>query len=120
MHIYIRGMGMHNVVSRTETREILRDMVDCKDFHELAERLGFVPASGEVEEMEHRESHLRCDALAPVMHDLLMAASVAGALLTDLAEGTPEACESTMGAAHRVALAVVAHLVDRGLLEVVV
>jgi hypothetical protein len=110
---------MHHAARRTKTREMLRDMVHCHDFPELSQRLGFVPASEDVEEIEHRESHFRCEALFPILPDIFHAATEAGALLSAMSEeNTPEYCEENVDAARRVCVAVIARLVDDGALEV--
>lgn len=109
---------MHHAARLTRARGMLRDMVHCQDFPEISARLGFIPASDDVEDVEHRESHFRCEALLPIVPDILHAATDAGELLNALSDGTPETCEDTVDAARRVSIAVIARLVDSGALEV--
>lgn len=104
-------------------RSILRDLTNCSDFGHFSDALGFVPASPEVDYAEHVQSHMRCQALEPISHLIEKLGTSAGNVIAAVAEHTggdmPDgAHEVYANVSHVASYAVIAQLVDYGLLEV--
>jgi hypothetical protein len=104
-------------------RNMLRDLLPCPEFGHVAEALGYVPASMEVERAEHVQSHMRRDRIEPIAPVIVAVASDAGRLAHSLAElsfpDLPlEAVEGYQNLARVSALAVISQLVDHGYLKV--
>lgn len=104
-------------------RNMLRDLVPCDDFEMIAESMGFVPASPDVKSVEHRQCHMRRQSIEAIIPAIIGSASCAGFVAAGLAEFThgsipPEARETCVNVSRLAALAVIAHLVDCGVLEV--
>jgi hypothetical protein len=104
-------------------RNMLRDLVPCSEFDMYAESLGFVPASPDVAEIEHRQCHMRRANIEPIIPAIVESATCAGSVahgMAEFIEGTlpPESRVAHVSLCRLAALAVIAHLVDFGYLEV--
>lgn len=105
-------------------RNMLRDLVPCEDFDTLARSMGFVPASTDVTQIEHRQCHLRRKAIEPIVPTIIASANCAGYVAHGMAEFaeharlSTDAQEAYVNLSRVTALAVIAHLVDFGILEV--
>ncbi len=98
---------------------MLRDMISCNDYPDVAAQFGVLPASADVEAAEHRDSHVRCEALLPCVEPLLEAATEAGMIIHALADADPDDLPQHVDVAQRTVVGVVARLIDAGYLEVV-
>ncbi|MFC9505375.1 hypothetical protein [Streptomyces sp. NPDC057002] len=108
-------------------RGMLRDIVACHDYHEVCRLLGLVPAGPDVEDIEHRQSHMRIDQFGEVADEALSHADVAAEVIYKLThifsdEEEDEDCARARAMYHlvsRTAVAtVVAHLLENGTLGV--
>lgn len=73
---------MHNTTSPPAVfRAMLRDIVSCRDFESTAARIGLVGASEEVDDLEHRQAHVRAQLFHQVAPAALCHAQVAGEVM---------------------------------------
>jgi len=105
-------------------RNMLRDLTPCDDFDETARRVGFIPASSDVDQIEHHQSHIRCSAVEPLSEVIADLSTTCGRLTAALC--TPddsgplpeEAVDHFVKVSHFAAFAVIMQLVDHGYLKV--
>lgn len=106
-------------------RDMVRDLVVCRDFNEWCNILGLTPSSPDVDDREHRESHLRLQAVQTIAPDVAQVSALAGNvvhnLFTAYCEDSERAREDFplyMAIATQVAHACVVYLVDKGKLKI--
>lgn len=123
-----RGYDATNVMTPNQMRRrILWDIVPCNEAGDTMRALGITPSSDEVEEMEHRSSHDRLDAINSVLpiDDLLemLTAHGAEAIVASLSNDhehavdkaeRDEATERLKPILHATSRAIVAELLDLG------
>ncbi|WP_329272018.1 hypothetical protein [Streptomyces sp. NBC_01451] len=108
---------------------MLRDVVPCRDYHEVCRMLGLVPAGPEVDQVEHYQSHMRIEAFNRVAEEVFPHADIAADMLYRLAclNRDGEDCEideddperDMFTAVSRTAVAaVIGHLLEKGTLGV--
>ncbi len=59
-------------------RRLIWDIIPCDKVPEYLPTFGLVPASQDVSEMEHKESHRRIDGIAPIIQALDLLSCEAG------------------------------------------
>ena len=108
-------------------REMLRDVVACRDYHEVCRMLGLVPAGPEVDAADHDKSHMRIEEFNRVARDVFPVADIAGDVLYRLVrlnrDDAPEDEDDTEHAMFTVlsrtaAATVIGHLLEKGTLGV--
>lgn len=108
-------------------KRIVWDVVPCDMAPQVASRLGLQPASEEVEDMEHRQSHQRlvdASMLAPVagMMSQQAAEAVRGAMLVEHGDEAGEEeilqVEKLTPLIFTTAYAIIAEMIDTGLLHI--
>lgn len=106
-------------------RGMLRDIVACRDYAEVCRMLNLVPASTEVDLIEHHKSHARIRGLDPVADEALTHAEIAAEVLYRLThmhdhDQDDDGSERAMfRVVSRTTVAMVlGHLIEQGLLEV--
>ncbi|MEU1816061.1 hypothetical protein ABZ543_12820 [Streptomyces roseifaciens] len=104
-------------------RGMLRDIVACADYPQVCQRLGLVPASDDVDRMEHYQSHQRLIDYLDVAEPAICHAAVAADVLyslTHLADGDSDDAERELFhfIARSATSAVIAHLLHIGVLAV--
>lgn len=55
------------VVTTSDVHKALRDVVACDEFENACARLDLIPPSQDVDEVEHRASHARHQAILPIL-----------------------------------------------------
>ncbi|MFF8283367.1 hypothetical protein ACF06W_11660 [Streptomyces albus] len=110
---------------RTVFRAMLRDVVACSDYHEVCHLLGLVPASPDVDEVEHDQSHARIAGFMPVAAQTLLHADIASSVLYRLIqlddsdeEDEPYARAVLDVIARTACSTVISHLLEQGTLEI--
>ena len=107
-------------------RGMLRDIVACRDYHEVCRLMGLVPAGPDVDEIEHRQSHYRLSEFRQVSDEALAHADIAAQVLYRLVHigDGPDAPADERGqhmyqlVARTAVSTVVAHLLEKGHLGV--
>ncbi|WP_274032493.1 hypothetical protein [Streptomyces sp. MMBL 11-1] len=106
-------------------RGMLRDIVACSDYQEVCRKLGLVPASPDVDRIEHLLSHTRIEEFNRLATDAFRHADVAALVLYRLSrihdedDADSEVERQMFQAISRTAVAtVVAHLLEKGRLGV--
>lgn len=110
------------------SRGMLRDIVACRDYHEVCRMLGLVPPGPDVDEVEHYKSHMRIEEFNKVAGDVFPHADIVAELLYRLLrlnrEGEEEEDEddferTVFTVVSRTAVAtVIGHLLEKGTLGV--
>jgi hypothetical protein len=107
-------------------RGMLRDIVACSDYAEVCRMMELVPAGPDVDQVEHYKSHMRLNEFSRVADSALVHADVAADVLyrlTRICDPDAEDDERSREMFHilaRTALTtVLAHLMEKGTLEVV-
>ncbi|MEW1922293.1 hypothetical protein [Streptomyces sp. NPDC088360] len=106
-------------------RGMLRDIIACRDYDEVCQILGLVPAGPDVDEVEHLQSHTRIEQFLPVAVEALTHADVAAEVLyhlTHLSECEQEPDERSQAmftfVARTACTIVISHLLENGTLEI--
>ncbi|MEU1552116.1 hypothetical protein ABZ517_05265 [Streptomyces scabiei] len=106
-------------------RGMLRDVVACRDYHEVCRMLGLVPASPDVDQIEHYKSHMRIEEFNRVAGEVFSHADIAADLLYRLArlnrddDEEDDSERDMFTAVSRTAAAtVIGHLLESGTLGV--
>ena len=108
-------------------RGMLRDVVACSDFDEVCRLLGLVPASPEVDRIEHYQSHMRIEKLNQVADEVFARTDIAADMLVRLTRLNREVDDDEDDEDERAMYAVISrtavgavlgHLLDQGILEV--
>lgn len=103
-------------------RSMVRNLVACAEFEQWCQTLNLVPASEEVDEWEHRQSHSRINAVQSIQTEMAEVAALAGLVAHGLFDGACEDGSHSELYQHIAVAAVqaaVIRLVDQGKLKVV-
>lgn len=103
-------------------RRVLRDIATCSEYPQVSQSLGLIPASADVEEREHKDSHVRKEIVFPLFEEIVTHAAFLGDVIYAVSGGDDQPIVSRelfRGVAQRAALGILCHLVDRGLVEIV-
>lgn len=104
-------------------RGMLRDVVHCSEYEQTCKRMGMVPASPEVDHLEHRNSHARIRDYAEIEDGANTYADLAAEVVLHLAYNEDdEAFEDIRDTYHHLArivsAEVVSHLLEDGTLQI--
>lgn len=104
-------------------RNILRDLVPCDDFRNISSQLGFIPASSDVDYVEHVQSHMRREKVIPLTPLIAQLSDDAAQMMAGVQSVVHEpVCEEQLGhylaISRGAAFSVITQLVDHGYLEV--
>lgn len=103
---------------------MLRDLVECDKHAEVCRKVGLVPPSPDVDEIEHMASHERAETIDPILEEMFDAADIAAEVILKI--GTlnwveaPNAVDiaQTKSIARAACVAVLCYLAEAGLVEV--
>jgi len=109
--------------TRRIARNMLRDLVPCADFDDVSRRLGFIPASDDVEYVEHVTCHRRRETVEPLMPLIAQLATGAAQVIAGVEGATrgpvsPEQIGVYEAVSRGAAYCVITQLVDHGYLGV--
>lgn len=123
----IPGVRVEIISGEMWRKRFCWDVAPCDKAEIVREAMGLNPASPEVEDMEHRQSHERLAAAAPMMPMLQMFAQFAteAAVNAILVEGDIEVpeyqkremMEKTLPVVYQSSWAILAELIDMGALH---
>lgn len=103
---------------------MLRDLIECNQHAEVCRRIGLVPPSADVDEIEHMASHERAEVIDPILEETFDAADIAAEVILRI--GTLNWTElpneadiaQTKSIARATCVAVLCYLAEAGLVEV--
>ena len=96
-------------------KRVLRDVVPCSMVEKVTSDVGLQPASPDVEDVEHRASHVRLLAIAPllpVIMNMSVYAAAAVASATKMANGDTMDVEQLAKVIYQTSWALIAELYD--------
>lgn len=105
-------------------KKLVHDILPCDDWRRFMAGNGLIPASEDVETMEHAASHMRLNQLTPIISSIRTLSSLAGevvgrSILEDQGMGSDErALESYRKVAMVSADVVIANLIEMNLIHI--
>jgi hypothetical protein len=111
-------------ITQNVRMKLIHDLTPCGEAERFMRAFGMIPGSPEVEEMEHRASHVRLNATAPVNQVLQVVAGLAGEVVgrcileNQGVDPDPELVASYQKVAMASSQAVVAHMLEMDLLHI--
>lgn len=109
--------------TRRIARNMLRDLVPCSDFADVSRQLGFIPASDDVEYVEHVTCHRRRDTIEPLLPLIAQLATGAAQVIAGIESAArgpvhPEQVGAYEAVSRGAAYSVISQLIDHGYLGV--